>query len=485
LLDARPTSQSVRIHERCKTPVEILETSQWFIRVLDLKQELLAAGRQITWHPEYMRTRYEHWVEHLSWDWCISRQRFYGVPFPVWHCTQCGAIILADPAQLPIDPTTDMPTRGCDCGGALRPDEDVMDTWATSSVSPLIATHFQEAQGLQMFPMQLRPQAHDIIRTWAFDTIVKQHLHFGQIPWQTLMISGHALATDGTSIHKSLGNSPIAPDVLITRHGADAVRYWACGGGLGADQPVNESEMKQGVRLAAKLWSAARFLAGFAERAESSSSTSDPAALLPTDRALRSWTQRTIVRATSQYTNYEYAAARETIERFFWDTVCDNALEWSKGRLYAPEPLPHAAALESLQIALLATLKLLAPIMPHVTEAIYQQLFATSGAAFQSIHTSNWPSLDETMIDPAAEHATEALIAIGAAVRRFKTANRLGLGTQLAQIVIATEDTELRELLHATEPDLRSLTRTEAILWTTETSGSDAITAELALRIDR
>jgi valyl-tRNA synthetase len=484
LLDARPTSQSVRIHERCKTPVEILETNQWFIRVLDLKQELLAAGRQITWYPEYMRTRYEHWVEHLSWDWCISRQRFYGVPFPAWHCTQCGAIILADPAQLPIDPTTDTPMQGCACGGTLRPDEDVMDTWATSSVSPLIATHFEEAQGLQMFPMQLRPQAHDIIRTWAFDTIVKQHLHFGQIPWQTLMISGHALAPDGTSIHKSLGNSPIAPDVLITRHGADAVRYWACGGGLGADQPVNESEMKQGARLAAKLWSAARFLAGFTERATMASG-SDPAALLPTDRALRSWTQRTIVRATSQYTNYEYAAARETIERFFWDTLCDNALEWSKGRLYDPEPLPHAAALESLQIALLATLKLLAPIMPHVTEAIYQQLFATSGAAFQSIHTSDWPKLDESMIDPAAERGAEALIAIGAAVRRFKTTNRLGLGTQLAQIVIATEDVELRELLRATEPDLRSLTRTEAILWTTETSGSEAITADLALRIDR
>ncbi|MDZ4717103.1 MAG: valine--tRNA ligase [Roseiflexaceae bacterium] len=483
LLDARPTSQSVRIHERCKTPIEILETNQWFIRVLDLKQELLAAGRQIAWHPEYMRTRYEHWVENLSWDWCISRQRFYGVPFPAWHCTQCGAILLADPAQLPVDPTVDLPIQGCMCGGALRPDEDVMDTWATSSVSPLIATHFPEAQGLQMLPMQLRPQAHDIIRTWAFDTIVKHHLHYGQIPWETLMISGHALAPDGTSIHKSLGNSPIDPHVLITRHGADAVRYWACGGGLGADQPVHESEMKQGVRLAAKLWSAARFLAGFAEKAVPSTGTHS--ALLPTDRALRSWTHRTIARATTQYTNYEYAAARETIERFFWDTLCDNALEWSKSRLYDQQGAPHTAALESLQIALLATLKLLAPIMPHVTEAIYQQLFADSGATFQSIHTAGWPSVDQAMIDPTAERTTEALIAIGAAVRRFKTTNRLGLGTQIARIVIATEDAELRELLSAAEPDLRSLTRTEHITWTTDFSEAETIAVGLAIRIDR
>src|SRR3954469_17981573 len=217
LLAERPAEQTVRVHERCKTPLEILETQQWFIRVLDAKTALLAAGRQIAWRPEYMRARYEHWVENLAWDWCISRQRFYGVPFPVWHCDQCGAIILADEAQLPIDPSVNSPARRCDCGNAeLRPDPDVMDTWATSSMSPQIAARMFERPQLyrQLFPMHMRPQAHDNIRVWAFYTIVKSHYHFGSIPWETLMISGHGLDPAGHKISKSRPNASSGPEAL-------------------------------------------------------------------------------------------------------------------------------------------------------------------------------------------------------------------------------------------------------------------------------
>jgi valyl-tRNA synthetase len=517
LTDERKTTQSIRIHERCKTPVEILETSQWFIRVLDLKEQLLAAGRAIEWRPEHMRTRYEHWVENLNWDWSISRQRFYGVPFPLWHCIACGEIILADEGQLPVDPVSDMPSRSCSCGADLRPETDVMDTWATSSMSPQIATHFLETDDLRLHgqatqetrqsgdgraatshqppatslhPMQLRPQAHDIIRTWAFDTIVKSLLHTNQIPWETIMISGHALAPDGTSIHKSLGNSPIAPSVLIGRHSADALRYWACGATLGADLPVSEGEMKQGLRLSAKLWSAARFLATWeapsdgGRRAVDDGTTRDtadqrqtsepptqpstnqsaslPFAFTPADRALISWTQRTIERATEHYRRYEYAAARAAAERFFWDILCDHALEWSKGRLYDGGPPARAAAQASLRGALLASLQLLAPIMPHVTEEIYQRLFAASSQP-TSLHASNWPVVDGSQIDPEAERAGEALIALGAAARRYKTNNRLGMGTRLAELTITCADAELQHLLEATEHDIRSLTRAEQV----------------------
>ncbi len=211
-----------------------------------------------------MQVRYEHWVTNLSWDWCISRQRFYGVPFPIWYCDQCGATILAEESQLPVDPTTDAPPRACDCGNAdLRPEEDVMDTWATSSVSPQIAAQMFENPELykRLFPMQLRPQAHDIIRTWAFDTIVKSLFHFGQIPWATLAISGHALAPSGNKFSKSKGNAKLSPEDLIERHSADAVRYWACGGALGADQLLSEEAMRQGSRLVTKLWNASRFIA--------------------------------------------------------------------------------------------------------------------------------------------------------------------------------------------------------------------------------
>jgi valyl-tRNA synthetase len=496
LAGERQTTQTVRIHERCKTPIEILETRQWFVRVLDLKDELIAAGRQIEWRPAHMRTRYEHWVQNLSWDWCISRQRFYGVPFPAWHCERCGAVVLADQERLPVDPGVDAPPQhscpGSDSPGAalLRPDEDVMDTWATSSVSPLIATHFLETSDLRLeagaageaspatrsqphapspalLPMQLRPQAHDIIRTWAFDTIVKSHLHFGRIPWETIMISGHALAPDGTSIHKSLGNSPIAPATLISRYGADAVRYWACGGSLGSDQPVSEDEMRQGTRLCAKLWSAARFLAGFLGDGgwaiDDQSQSPEERGALPTDRALRSWTHQTIMRVTEHYRRYEYAAAREATERFFWDTLCDTALEWAKGRLYDGTPAERRAALEALGAALLATLKLLAPIMPHITEEIYQRLFAAPEGQLQSIHTSAWPALEQERIDPAAEQAGAAVAAIGAAARRFKTAQRLGMGTRLGGLAIVAENAALRALLEQSAPDIRSITRAEAL----------------------
>lgn len=357
LLGQQASRQSVRIHDRCKTPLEILETSQWFIRVIDAKEALLAAGRAITWHPAHMQARYEHWVANLGWDWCISRQRFYGVPFPAWHCDACGAVVLASEAQLPIDPSDAAPPRACDCGNTnLRPDADVMDTWATSSVSPQIAALRWEdiagqrqaepigerARATALRPMQLRPQAHDIIRTWAFYTIVKSHYHFGALPWETLMISGHGLDPSGRSIHKSLGNAPIAPGALIARHGADAVRYWTCNGSVGADQSIDEATMKQGARLITKLWNAARFIELQIEdcglRIDETNLQSESYNLQWSDRALLSWLQQLVARATASFRAYEYAAALEATERFFWNTFCDNYLEWAKGRLYDGSP---------------------------------------------------------------------------------------------------------------------------------------------------
>ncbi len=484
LLEARETSQSVRIHERCKTPLEILETSQWFVRILDAKAALLDAGRRIAWRPAHMHARYEHWVEHLNWDWCISRQRFYGVSFPVWHCDRCGAAVLADEEQLPVDPTTTPPPRACACGNAeLRPDEDVMDTWATSSVSPQIAARLLDDPALhaRLFPMQLRPQGHDIIRTWAFYTIVKSHYHFGTIPWETLMISGHALDRSGHSIHKSVGNAPIEPSVLLGRYGADAVRYWACSAGVGADQPVNEEEMKQGARLVTKLWNAARFVAG--HLADFDPAATRPA-LLPADRALLSWLQRLIARATTSFQEYEYGAAREAVERFFWSTLCDNYLEWAKGRLYDSGGADRHAAQYTLYSALLALLKLLAPVMPHISEEIYLLLFAQHEGD-RSIHVSRWPRLDETLIDAEAEQAGEALLALTTAVRRFKSARKLGLGAALARLTIASANAPQRALLELAAADLHSVTRAGEITWAAAPGDGEEVAPGLWLLIEQ
>jgi valyl-tRNA synthetase len=484
LLDARETAQSVRVHERCGTPLEILETSQWFVRIRDAKQALLDAGRKIAWRPEHMRTRYEHWVENLSWDWCISRQRFYGVPFPAWHCDRCGAAVLADEAQLPVDPTVAAAPRACACGNAeLRPDADVMDTWATSAVSPQIAARMFDEPALyaRLFPMQMRPQAHDIIRTWAFYTIVKSHYHFGTIPWETLMISGHGLDPSGHSIHKSKGNSPIDPTALLTRYSADAVRYWACAGSVGADQPINEEAMKQGGRLVTKLWNAARFIADRLEderRATQDESISDedfspfvlrPSSemlplLLPTDRALLSWLQRLITRATASFQAYEYAAAKEATERFFWGTLCDNYLEWVKGRLYdAAGPDRHAAQY-ALYHTLLAILKLFAPIMPHITEEIYARMFAAHEGE-RSIHIAPWPLADAALLDEEAEQSGELLLAITTSVRRFKSAQQLGLGAAFARLTLAIPDAAARALIERAAADIRSVTRAREVVF--------------------
>ena len=250
LLARQPVTQTMRVHERCDTPAEYLVTQQWFVRVLDFKEDLLAAGEQINWHPAHMQARYRAWVENLGWDWCISRQRYFGVSFPLWYCDACGEILLADEDQLPIDPTEQQPPRACTCGSTtFTPEEDVMDTWATSSMSPQIAGRWLTDPALygQVFPMSLRPQAHEIIRTWAFDTIVKSYHHFGELPWKNIAISGWGVAAAGAGkISKSRGGGPMPPMAMIEKYSADAVRYWAASTGPGKDVDHQRGENHAG-----------------------------------------------------------------------------------------------------------------------------------------------------------------------------------------------------------------------------------------------
>jgi valyl-tRNA synthetase len=337
--------------------------------------------------------------------------------------------------------------------------------------------------------MQMRPQAHDIIRTWAFYTIVKSHYHFGTIPWETLMISGHGLDPAGRSIHKSLGNSPVAPSALIARYGADAVRYWACGGSVGTDQPINEDAMKQGTRLITKLWNAARFIElQIAERRLQLSETdlqSTTHNLQLADRALLSWLQRLIARATASFQAYDYAVARDATERFFWGMLCDNYLEWVKGRLYDGADEQRRAAQYTLHHALRAILKLFAPIMPHVTEEIYQHLYGGSAtSARDSIHLSAWPLVDEALIDAEAERAGEALLALTASVRRWKSARKIGLGAELARLTIATADDGLRAALEGAVADLRSVTRAREIVFAADGDGFEEAAPGLRAQVE-
>ena len=434
---------TVGVHERCGTPVEYLVAPQWFVRVLDQKERFLEAGREIAWHPPHMRARYESWVEGLTWDWAISRQRHFGVPFPVWYCQQCGATALAEPDELPVDPR-DSPPRAALCpacgGRALLGERDGMDTWATSSLTPQILATLHPGLAL---PMSLRPNAHDIIRTWDFYTVVRSLYLTGEIPWTDLLISGHSLDPRGKKLSKSKGEKAEEPLALIERCSADAVRYWAASGRAGADTLFSEEVIRNGQRLVNKLWNAARLILPHL-----TPGAADP--IVPTDRWLLARLAETIERATAEMEAYEYAAARAEAERFFWADLCDNYLEMVKGRLYdGVDPGLRA----TLRTAFTAVLKLFAPTLPHATEAIWR-----SGFGSGSIHTSPWPTPDPSWHDPAALRVGEALVAVAEAARRWKAERRLSVAAPLEALEIACP-TDLVAPLRQAEADLRSVSR--------------------------
>jgi valyl-tRNA synthetase len=467
ILKQETIEHTIGTHERCGTPIEYLQTRQWFIRILDQKERLLEAGRKIAWHPAYMLSRYESWVENLQWDWCISRQRYFGVPFPAWTCKACGKMILATLEQLPVNPQTTQPLQSCACGSTeFEPETDVMDTWATSSCSPFIIAGWPDDSALfaQHFPASLRPQAHEIIRTWAFYTIVKSLAHTGEIPWQAAMISGHALSEERRKISKSKQHNEAGLMELIEQESADALRYWATSGRTGADSPFSQELVVQGRRLVTKLWNACRFAESRLANldTEAIASSTYPYPLLPTDRWLLSRLAHTINAATTELERYEYAQARAEIEHFFWSDLCDNYLELAKARLYGEANPEQGAAQWTLYHALLAVLKLLAPYLPYITEEIYQGLFRQWDGAV-SIHCSSWPTAHPTWIDAEAEEIGRTLLELLRQVRRFKTERNLSVGAELETLHLNVQPGQ-RAALEVALIDLRSATRAKEII---------------------
>jgi len=463
ILARQPVSQSIRVHERCDTPVEFVVSQQWFVRILDSKDDLLRAGEQIHWHPDHMQARYQAWVENLNWDWAISRQRTYGVPFPVWYCKACGSVVAADEAQLPVDPGSTQPAHPCVCGSlAFTPELDVMDTWATSSLSPQIVGrwHAQPELYERVYPFSLRPQAHEIIRTWAFYTIVKSHFHFGKIPWSEVLISGWGLAGEGMGkISKSRGGGPMAPMQMIERYSADALRYWAASTSPGKDSIISEEKIQMGGKLVTKLWNVARFSQTFlADKGR----IECPPELTAADRWILAALQELVGRVTDAFRSYEYASAKNDIESFFWRALADNYLEMAKQRLYLPEHPGHLGACFALRTVLLTVLKLFAPILPYVTEAVYRELFA-EGEGCTSIHRSRWPIVDPAWQDAQAVQTGEALIEIATTVRRYKSEKNLGLASAIMRVQLGASAPALRAALQMAVPDLMSVTRAEVV----------------------
>ncbi|MFZ2071291.1 MAG: valine--tRNA ligase [Halobacteriota archaeon] len=456
LKSQKDISHIVNVHERCGTEVEYIMTKQWFIKYLDLKDWFLEAGAKLNWYPPYMKSRYDNWVKGLKWDWCISRQRYYGIPFPVWYCEDCEFVVVAADNDLPVDPSVDAPPMdkcpicGCD---RFKPELDVLDTWATSSLTPQIAAKWKEDDAFfnKIYPMSLRSNGHDIITFWLFNTVVKGLLHENELPWKDVIINGFVLDPKREKMSKSKGNI-IRPQAAIERYSADALRFWACSAKLGEDLPYEEKEIRRGVKMINKLWNASKFtllhLDGYDLR---------EGRLELADKWLLSKLNRLIGVCTDSYNEYEFANVKKSVENFFWHTFCDLYLEIVKDRLYNPERGEEAkrSAQYTLYIALLAILKMIAPIMPHITEEIYHAYFIEKENC-KSIHISRWPELDEGMVDEAVEEMGDKAEDVISAVRKYKTLNKKALNAEVSRIVIICDE-QTEKQLECVSADLKAM----------------------------
>jgi len=484
-LDGEPkaTQRKANFYERGEKPLEIVTSRQWYIRNggrdADLNAKLIGQGQSIDFHPSFMRSRYANWVAGLNGDWLVSRQRFFGVPIPVWYPLDSegepvwDSPIVPTEASLPIDPVSQAP-EGYDesqrgqAGGFIG-DPDVLDTWATSSLSPQIAAGWRSVDESgavttdpvfeKVFPMDVRPQGHDIIRTWLFATVVRAYFEHGTVPWTNAAISGWILDPDRKKMSKSKGNV-VTPEDVLREHSADAVRYWAASGRLGTDAAYDVGQMKVGRRLAIKVLNASKFALSFGEAEagvqRSGDVEGDLAAQVtnPLDRALLAGLREVVERATSGFESWDYTRSLEVTETFFW-TFCDDYLELVKDRAYGSQGEAEAAsARATLRIALDVVLRLLAPFLPYVTEEVW------SWWHDGSVHLTSWPSVDEVAVDgdPVDPAMLAAVGAALATVRKSKSEAKLSMRAEVARITLGGPE-QLLGHVRAGEGDLRSAGR--------------------------
>ncbi|MFF8954999.1 valine--tRNA ligase [Streptomyces sp. NPDC014894] len=445
--DTRPTTRAVKFFEKGDKPLEIVSSRQWFIKTVAHREELLARGEEIQWHPPHMRSRYNDWVQGLNADWLISRQRFFGVPFPMWYALDADGLpdysepILPDESMLPIDPSADCPPgfteeqRGTP--GGFMGEPDVMDTWATSSLSPQLACGWLSDPELfaQVYPMDLRPQGHDIIRTWLFTTVVRSHLEAGATPWKHAALSGWILDPDRKKMSKSQGNV-VTPGHLLDEYGADAVRYWAASGRPGTDTAFDPQQMKIGRRLAVKLLNASKFVLSLPAPAAGAETTD------ALDKALLAKLASTVREATEALEGFDYTSGLDSIERFFW-FFCDNYVELVKERAYGkgtPEGAESARA--TLRLALDVVTRLFAPVLPYTTEETWSW---THGS---TVHLAAWPAVGELGAGAAEgrPEVAEAASSVIAAVRKAKSTAKVSMRAEVARVVVVAPAGVLAEI---------------------------------------
>lgn len=469
-------SHPVKFFEKGERPLEIVTSRQWYIRNggrdRDLASELVKRGDEMEWHPSYMQTRYTNWIEGLNGDWLISRQRFFGVPIPLWYrINKNGEVIWDKPIappenSLPVDPTSE-PPEGFNESSRGKPngfigDPDVMDTWATSSLTPQIACGWEEDNDLfeRTYPMDLRPQAHDIIRTWLFSTVVRSHFESDTSPWSHCALSGWVLDPDRKKMSKSKGKA-VTPDAMLEEFGSDAVRYWAANGRPGTDTAFDDSQMKIGRKLSIKILNASRFILGFEEKHQNFSKIDSSLIINPLDKAMLASLAKLVEDATNAFNQFDYARALERTESWFWGFT-DDHLELVKVRAYEGDEDEADSARHALRLALKTLLKLFAPFLPFVTEEVW------SWWQEDSLHRQKWPdsqelfeisSLDGVLIDTEIVLVASQAIA---EIRKQKTAAKCSLATPISNCVISNTPERLK-LLRLALSDVIAAAKAESI----------------------
>lgn len=480
LINQKPIKHAVNVHDRCKREIEYHVLTQWFVNILDHKDQFLKLADEINWHPQFMKSRYINWVQNVKWDWCISRQRMYGIPFPVWHCTDCNEVILADEKDLPIDPQ-ETAYAGKNCpkckNNNIVPDTDVMDTWNTSSITPYITYNLFDPQSdlftdkaLEYIPMGMRPQAHDIIRTWAFYTIIKSWMHNKSIPWKEIVISGHVLSGQKEKISKSKGNNPLDPQNLLNQYSADAIRYWTASGSLGHDIAFSDMKLKNGQRLVTKLWNAFKF-------AESHILDFKPTHQPKQFGIVNEWLLDEITQLFTKYQEHfkkhEFGHTLDLVESFFWADFCDNYLELIKNQLFNPDQYDADAVYATkwtLHHVGLRILQLYAPYIPYVTEQLYE-IFYAKQLGIASVHQTKFANVQTPYNFESARNNMQLIIDIVSQVRKLKTAHQLSLKVPLETLTISGASS-LQTNLAAHEQLIKGVTQAVSIAYTDQKTES-------------
>lgn len=452
LTEQEDVDQNVGLCWRCKTPIEIMTKKQWFVAANKMQQDIINQAKKMRWVPEHMYQRLENWANSMDWDWCISRQRIFATPIPVWYCEDCGEIILPKEDQLPVDPTINQPKDACpECGCThFKGEEDVLDTWMDSSITPLTIADWPNNGWEKIYPATLRPQGHDIIRTWAYYTILRCYALTGEKPFDEIAINGMVFGEDGHKMSKSLGNV-IAPEEVIDEYGADALRLWSANSTPGSDVPFGWKDIKHAYKFLRKFWNAFRFINMNLDDNMPDGLTSDNII----DKWILSKLNRLNRTVTDAFEDYNFAQAEQAIYDFVWHDFCDEYIEAVKYRLYDDLPTTGDAKY-TLKTVIETVLKLMAPITPFFADTVSSYM----GNNSEDLHIGGWPEIDEEMISDDVEAIGDYAIDIIDELRRYKSSHGIPLNQPLSIVNIYTDDVAKVEM---TIDDIKNTNRVDTI----------------------